>query len=263
MPPFDLRFDHPPFRLSGAVYAALLNHAPQLASLGDAVHRPPYKAPPQAPVLAVQPRNSLALNGATVALPSDAPAVQLGASLGIVIGRVACRVPAAQALQWVAGYTLVNDLCLPHASHYRPAVRLQARDGFCVIGPGVLPASAIAHPDALAVQIEIDGHLAQATDTAGRLRGVAQLIADVSDFMTLQPGDLLLLGASAAAPLARPGRQTRRPAGVAFMHCECELAVVTGKTARGVKAADAMAHVAGYTVCNDRHARGHGQRGRR
>jgi 5-oxopent-3-ene-1,2,5-tricarboxylate decarboxylase / 2-hydroxyhepta-2,4-diene-1,7-dioate isomerase len=44
---------------------------------------------------------------------------------------------------------------------------------------------------------------------------------------------------------------TRRPAGVAFMHYECELAVVIGKTARRVKRADAMQHVAGYTVCND------------
>jgi 5-oxopent-3-ene-1,2,5-tricarboxylate decarboxylase/2-hydroxyhepta-2,4-diene-1,7-dioate isomerase len=44
---------------------------------------------------------------------------------------------------------------------------------------------------------------------------------------------------------------TRRPADAAFMHYECELAVVIGRSARGVKAADAMAHVAGYTVCND------------
>jgi 5-oxopent-3-ene-1,2,5-tricarboxylate decarboxylase/2-hydroxyhepta-2,4-diene-1,7-dioate isomerase len=44
---------------------------------------------------------------------------------------------------------------------------------------------------------------------------------------------------------------TRRPAGVAFMHYECELAVVIGRTARQVRAADALAHVAGYTVCND------------
>jgi 5-oxopent-3-ene-1,2,5-tricarboxylate decarboxylase / 2-hydroxyhepta-2,4-diene-1,7-dioate isomerase len=44
---------------------------------------------------------------------------------------------------------------------------------------------------------------------------------------------------------------TRRPTGVAFMHYECELAVVIGRTAKSVKAADALAHVAGYTVCND------------
>lgn len=50
---------------------------------------------------------------------------------------------------------------------------------------------------------------------------------------------------------------TRRPAGVAFMHYECELAVVIGRPAKGVRAADAMAHVAGYTVCNDYAVRDH------
>jgi 5-oxopent-3-ene-1,2,5-tricarboxylate decarboxylase/2-hydroxyhepta-2,4-diene-1,7-dioate isomerase len=45
--------------------------------------------------------------------------------------------------------------------------------------------------------------------------------------------------------------QTRRPTDVTFMHYECELAVIIGRTARRVKAADAMGHVAGYTVCND------------
>lgn len=206
MPPFDLRFDQPPYRLSGAVYAALLNHAPQLAALGDAVNQPPYKAAPQAPVLAVRPRNTLALDGAVMLVPADAEALQLGASLGLVIGRAACRVPASQALQWVAGYTIVNDLCVPHASHYRPAVRFKARDGFCIIGPAVLPASAVADPDNLAVQVHIDGVLAQTTTTAERVRSVAQLIADVSDFMTLQAGDLLLLGPAAGAPLVRPGQ---------------------------------------------------------
>ena len=51
--------------------------------------------------------------------------------------------------------------------------------------------------------------------------------------------------------------QTRRPAGVAFMHYECELAVVIGRTARNVRRADALAHVAGYTVCNDYAVRDH------
>ena len=50
---------------------------------------------------------------------------------------------------------------------------------------------------------------------------------------------------------------TRRPAGVAFMHYECELAVVIGRSAKGVRAANAMAHVAGYTVCNDYAVRDH------
>ena len=58
MPTAKLSFDVPPYRLSGVVYGALLNHAPQLAALGDAMTQPPYKAAPRAPVLAVKPRNT-------------------------------------------------------------------------------------------------------------------------------------------------------------------------------------------------------------
>ena len=84
MAPLDLSFAVAPYRLSGVVYAALLNHGPQLAALGDAVNQPPYKAPPRAPVLAVKPRHTLAGDGSTVWLPSGHAALQLGPSLGIV-----------------------------------------------------------------------------------------------------------------------------------------------------------------------------------
>ena len=206
MRPFAPHFDSPPYRLSGVVYGALLNHQPELAALGDAVHQPPYKAPPQAPVLALRPRNTLAADGAVVMVPVDAEALALGASLGIVIGRPISHVDAAQARQAVAGYTIVNDLCVPHASHYRPAVRCMARDGFCIIGPAVLPASAVPDPDALQVLVRIDDQPAQCSSTGQRVRTVARLIADVSAFMTLQAGDLLLLGAAHPAPLVRAGQ---------------------------------------------------------
>lgn len=203
----DLTFSVAPYRLSGVVYAALLNHAPQLAALGDAVNQPPYKAPPRAPVLAVKPRHALAGDGDTVCVPAGHAALQLGPSLGIVIGRAACRVPAADALAVVAGYTTANDLSLPLSSHYRPSVRLKARDGYCPLGPAVVPAAQVPLPDALAVAVHIDGSLAWQGSTGGRVRGVAQLIADVTEFMTLLPGDVLLLGVAAGAPLARAGQR--------------------------------------------------------
>lgn len=207
MPSLCLSFDVPPFRLSGAVYTALLNHPGQLAALAEAVHQPPYKAPPQAPVLAVQPRHTLAADGDVVLIPRGIPALEIGASLGIVIGRTACRVPEAAALQFVAGYTVANTLNLPLASHYRPAVRQRARDGFCPIGPRITPAAQVAAPDALVVRVQIDGALAWQGSTAGRLRSVARLLADVSEFMTLQPGDLLLLGVADSAPQASAGQR--------------------------------------------------------
>lgn len=201
-----LTFDVPPYRLSGVVYGVLLNHRPALAALGDAVNAPPYKAPPKAPVLYVKPRNTLAASGDMVLVPADAPELEAGACLGIVIGRTACRVNEADALEFVAGYTIVNDVSVPHASFYRPSIRFKARDGFCPIGPGVTPSTRIPDPDALAVRVHVDGEPVHRTTTDDRQRPVARLLADVTEFMTLGPGDLLLLGVSAGAPRVRAGQ---------------------------------------------------------
>lgn len=200
-------FDFAPYRLSGTVYGALLNDPLELASLGEAAHQPPYKAPPKAPVLCVKPRNTLAGNGDALRIPADHDALAIGATLGLIIGRPACRVPAALARDYIAGYTIVNNVSVPHDSRYRPAIRFMARDGFCPIGPRVVPAAAIDDPDALAVRICLDGGVAQSTTTAGRIRPMAELLAAVTDFMTLQPGDILTLGASHGAPLVRAGQR--------------------------------------------------------
>lgn len=202
-------FDVTPYRLSGVVYGTLLNHEGALQALGDAVHAAPYKAAPRAPVLYLKPRNTLACHGARIAVPADAPELEVGAALGIVIGQTACRVSVEQALQHVAGYTIVNDISVPHDVFYRPSIRFKARDGFCPIGPVVVPRAAIADPDDLAVQVYVDGELKQQTTTGQRLRNVARLLADVTEFMTLQPGDVLMLGVSAGAPRVRAGQQSR------------------------------------------------------
>ena len=205
----EFSFELAPYRLSGTVYGALLNDPRQLAALGDALHSAPYKAPPAHPVLSVKPRNTLAEDGAAVVVPQGVEALEMGASLGIVIGRAACRVARQSALDVVAGYVIVNDISVPQsgpARHYRPGVRHRARDGFCPIGSQGTPAGRVRNPDALAVRVYLDGVLVHESSTAGRTRSVARLIADVSEFMTLQPGDLLLLGAAHDAPLARAGQ---------------------------------------------------------
>lgn len=202
-----LSFDFAPYRLSGVVYGTLMNDPEALAALGDAVHQTPYKAPPKAPVLYVKPRNTLASNGAALALPAGWEALEIGAALGLVIGRTACRVDAASALSYLAGYTIVNDVSLPHDSFYRPSIRFKARDGFCPIGPVVVPASAIENPDALGVRVYVGDELVHTTSTAGRVRPTAELLAAVTEFMTLQPGDILMLGVSAGAPKAGAGQR--------------------------------------------------------
>ena len=190
---------------TGTVYGVALNYRQSLERLGAAMYSPPYKAPPKAPVLYIKPRNTLIGHGATVDLMPDVAEVALGPTLGIVIGCTATRVAFDDALAVVAGYTVVNDLALPHDSFYRPAIRAQCRDGFCPIGPAIIPSIAIAAPDRLKVRAFINGKLSLEAQLSDLVRPVARLLSDVTEFMTLNEGDVLLAGLPCDLPVARAG----------------------------------------------------------
>ena len=196
----SLVFDVAPFRFSGAVYGVLVNHRSALAALGEAVHRPPYQAPPQGVVLYIKPRNTLLGPGDAVRVDDAAGQLEVGAALGVVIGRTACAVGEDDAMACIAGYVIVADFSVPHDSYFRPAIRFKARDASCAIGPAVVARTAVADPDALGVRVYIDGRLAHEAGTGGTFRSVARLVADVSEFMTLAPGDVLMAGVAPGAP---------------------------------------------------------------
>jgi 5-oxopent-3-ene-1,2,5-tricarboxylate decarboxylase / 2-hydroxyhepta-2,4-diene-1,7-dioate isomerase len=207
----EIPVDPAPYRLSGTVYGTLLNHRSALAAMQDKMGLPPYNAPPRAPVLYVKPRNTLAISGDAVVVPAAAAGEENGeleaaACLGIVIGRTACHVSESRALDHIAGFLIVNDVSLPHPNYYRPSVRYKARDGFCPLGPRVTSRSAVANPDALIFRTYVDGILKQTMTTADLLRPVARLLAEVTEFMTLAPGDVLAAGAAAPAPRVRAGQ---------------------------------------------------------
>jgi len=199
--------DVPPYRLSGAVYGALLNHHTAVKALGDAVSQPPYKGAPGAPVLYIKPPNTIAMSGAAVEVPSGVTELEIGGCLGLVVSRPACRLAEAEALDYLAGYLIVNDISVPHPSYYRPSIRFKARDGFCPLGPSVVSRAAVANPDALTVRVYVDGQLRQEASTTQLVRSVGKLLADVTDFMTLSPGDVLAVGVAAPAPRVRAGQR--------------------------------------------------------
>ena len=205
----SIPFDVPPYRLSGTLYGTLLNHRSAMEALGDAANRAPYGAAPKAPVLYIKPRNTLAPPGCIVRILAGTPELEVGACVGLVIGRTACRVTESRALDFVAGYLIVADVSVPHPNYHRPSVRFKARDGYCPLGPAVTARAAIANPDALGVRVYIDDALVQAADTADLIRPASRLLADVTEFMTLAPGDVLTLGAAAPAPRVRTGQTLR------------------------------------------------------
>ncbi len=198
------RHHPPPVR---QVVGTLLNHRDALAALGDGVNQAPYRAPPRSPVLYIKPRNCHVGHGAAIVVPAEADELEMGATLGIVIGRTASRVREADAGSVIAGYTVCNDVSVPHASYYRPSMRFKCRDSFLPIGPWIVAARHLGNPDALAITLTLDGRIVQRADTTAMRRATARLIADVTEFMTLSAGDVLMLGVPGGAPRARAGQR--------------------------------------------------------
>ena len=191
--------------VEGTVVGALLNYRDELDALGNALSAPPYQAPPKAPILYLKPANTRIGHGHDVVLPADVDGVWAGACLGVVISRTATRVPALRAADFIAGYTIVNDLTVPHANYYRPAIRHKCRDGFCPMGPWIVDRDDAPDADALDITVRINGEIKQRANTSTLVRPVAQLLADVTAFMTLEAGDVLLVGMPENPPLARAG----------------------------------------------------------
>ena len=206
--------------ISGTVYGVLLNVRQQVEALGEALDQPPYARPPRAPVLYIKPPNTYRPHGAEVAVPASAPVLETNATLAVVIGRTASRVMEAQALDHVLGYAVAIDICIPHANLYRPAIRQRCRDGFLPIGPWITARADVADPDALEVVVRINGEERSRFSTSDLVRPVARLIAEVTDFMTLFEGDVLLVGLPPDGPQAKVGdRVEAEISGVGAVSC--------------------------------------------
>jgi 5-oxopent-3-ene-1,2,5-tricarboxylate decarboxylase / 2-hydroxyhepta-2,4-diene-1,7-dioate isomerase len=177
------------------VYGSLLNFRGEVDSLAPHMNEPPYGAPPKAPVLYVKPANTWSRNGAPIALPARVAQVEIGATIAMLM-----KAPGE-----VAGYLLMNDLSIPHTSFFRPPVKFKCLDGFLGIGDTLLPAGDAVDPSRFRLEVHVNGELKQSVDFGQLVRPAKQLLADVSEFMTLGAGDVLMLGLDAGRPLAGAG----------------------------------------------------------
>ena len=209
--------------VGGIVYGTLLNTKTEIAALGPALSATPYNAPPKAPVLYIKPPGTWRLYAGTVPLPDGEERVEFSATLGIVIGRTATRVTEAEALDYVLGYRAAIDVSLPQENYYRPSVRQRCRDGFLPLAPGITAREGVADPDSLLIRTLLNGREVGRFSTGDLVRPMARLIADVSDFMTLCEGDMLLIGLTPERPLARLGdRIAASIAGIADLEARIE-----------------------------------------
>lgn len=193
----EIEYDVPVF---GTIYGAALNYKGAYEKLEPFMHEDPYKEPPKAPILYIKPINTLIGSNASIPLPKEVSQLEVGASLGVVIGKTATKVKDEEALEYVSGYTIVNDISVPIESAYRPAFKEKSRDGFCPIGPWIMERDEIHNPDELDIRVYINGELKQESNTKNLIRSVSKLLTDVTEFMTLYEGDTLLVGVPENAP---------------------------------------------------------------
>jgi 5-oxopent-3-ene-1,2,5-tricarboxylate decarboxylase/2-hydroxyhepta-2,4-diene-1,7-dioate isomerase len=189
------------------VYGVVLNDRESLQALGDQLLQPPYLALPRAPVMHIKPANTWRVTGDVVPLPAGEQRVEIGATLGLLIGRSVSQ--SKQASTAIAAYIVMADLSLPHSSYYRPAIKEKCFDGACPMSAPIPLTPVMPLPSQMCIETYINGVLAERRQLSDLLRQVPELLQDVSAFMTLHPQDVLHIGVVHQGVQASPGDQIR------------------------------------------------------
>jgi 2-keto-4-pentenoate hydratase/2-oxohepta-3-ene-1,7-dioic acid hydratase in catechol pathway len=152
--------------------------------------------PPTAPLVFAKWPTSVVGPGAEIRWdPTLTVQVDYEAELGVVIGRVARNVSAADALQYVLGYTCLNDVSARDLQFGDGQwVRGKSLDTFCPMGPWIVTADEIPDPQRLAIRCLVDDEVVQDSDTSRMYFSVAEIISYCSRSFTLEPGDVIATG---------------------------------------------------------------------
>ncbi len=181
----------------GKIVAVHLNYHSRAAQRGRA---------PVAPSYFLKPSTSLAADGGTVERPAGTELLAFEGEIALVIGTAARHVAPEDGWAHVAGVTAANDLGVYdlRVADRGSNLRSKGGDGFTPVGPSVIPAGQV-DPAALRVRTWVNGALVQEDTTADLLFPFAQLVADLSWLVTLEPGDLILTGTPAGSSVVGPG----------------------------------------------------------
>jgi len=182
------------------VLGLALNYADHAAELA-------FKNRPDHPILFIKNPTSLVGHLAPVVRPAGVSYLHYEGELGVVIGKPARKVRRGEALDYVAGYTVCNDFTVRDfvENFYRPPVKAKGFDTFGPIGPWIVDAAEVPHPDALAVRTWVNGELRQDGNTRDLIFDVPALIEYASDFMTLPAGTIISTGTPRGISNVVPG----------------------------------------------------------
>lgn len=162
---------------------------------------------PKEPALFWKPNTTLLPHGGTVIYPRGAQFMHYEVELGVIIGRDARRVKAKDAMDYVGGYTIGNDLVVRDyvTNTFRPPMRGKGWDTFGPLGPYYVTADEIKDPHDLTLRAYVNDELRQEGSTRDMIFGIPELIEHISRFMTLQKDDVILTGTPKGISHVHPG----------------------------------------------------------
>jgi 2-keto-4-pentenoate hydratase/2-oxohepta-3-ene-1,7-dioic acid hydratase in catechol pathway len=155
-----------------------------------------------APRFFLKAANSVIGPGAAVRYPPDLERLEYEGELAVVIGRTAHKVPEESYRDYVLGYTCANDITADDWRADGQWFRAKSTDTFCPLGPWI--ETDVDDPAALQLTTKVNGAVVQDSSTGELTAGVGELLAYITRWITLQPGDVVLTGTPAGVgPLAR------------------------------------------------------------
>lgn len=171
--------------------------------------------PPKSPLLFTKFPNSLNAHNAPVVLHAISEQIDFEAELAVVIGRRASKVSEANALDYVFGYSCLNDVSARDLQFSDGQwVRGKSLDGFSPVGPFITTKDEIPDPQTLKIEGILNGEVMQSSNTNMMIFGVAYLISYISQAITLEPGDVIATGTPEGVGVFRKPPRLMKPGDV-------------------------------------------------
>ncbi len=162
---------------------------------------------PETPTFFAKFRNALAPAGSEVKLPEASQKVDYEAEVAFIVGRRAKDVSEANALDHIAGYTLLNDLSARDLQFSTPQwMPGKVFDGSAPCGPALVTPDEAGAPDSIAIELKLNGEVMQSATTADLIHSIPVLLAHLSTLMTLEPGDIVSTGTPSGVGSVREPR---------------------------------------------------------
>lgn len=163
---------------------------------------------PDNPMLFIKSSNALHDPGAPIVLPRNSGQIDFEGELVVIIGRAARHVAKADALRHVFGYCVGNDVSARDWQKEKKLnggqfARGKSFDTFAPIGPWIVTADEVPDPNALTLETKVSGETLQSSTTADMIFTVAEIVASLSETMTLRPGTAIFTGTPSGVGVAR------------------------------------------------------------